>query len=1709
MSTRQKSFFDQDPKQKQYRGQWHRQRTGPPFPHHHNSTVPVARHVVTGPPIMPSTQTRTKLKAFQFIEGAPTIESVKERDAEKENLPAMSTKALKAAETPKASKVVRDLGTADKTPKPPSIITCPPPSTPATTRLPLADLVGNIDDSSRHVPKPIVSPEEQLVWRGSQPVNTPLPRKNKKRARSSSPVAPSQEDHRYDTTRRDITTPQADPAMELWSRYTGDKGTPSANKSVAFAHLINDSSPRSTAAAGSVSGLRRWASCGHEFPASNRKRRRTHGVFQGEQDQAEDVFAGAPSSDGSVLAQPARPSIANMIRQMKQCASNSRSRLSTQLPSSSSPSLGGGERHTQSSGSPLQRRVPEQDQQHDDTSETMHDQQDIVEHEIDFREEAPKQDDTLQRSFGSSDDFGDDDFDSEMVDALDTPQDVDLSAITSYTTMPTESANALPLPLPNSMIPDSKHVGSDDEFGMDDEDDFAADLELVASLYDTRSLEPSRQDQELTADPISQPAHGNVASAAVISLVDDDSDEFDADIDIDEFAAAEVAATQTPSNTSDQDTRAIQRYLIKRVDEGSYTTERGHQMSEKVLLVEEEKTKVLKAITLRQAWFDTPCTKGSFVHVIGSFSNTGQCLIDDHHNMLILHPDHLISATVVADSFGCLRRAVLQDRIKATSKANAPMLYGTLLHELFQEALKANKWDTEFLLATVDTLLPSKFETILEINSTCEQVKEHMSSKLPELQAWAKLFVRAEPQADAIVRERNGRQAVMSINKLLDVEEHVWSPMYGLKGNIDATVQVVMRDDQGERTLTVPFEVKTGKNSSNAAHVAQTALYNLLLSNRYDVDIAYGILYYLETSDISRIPAIRNDVIHMIIKRNELACYVRDRIELPPILKEDFKCQKCYAQESCFIYHNLVEDGKGEPLNKKAKERYDELVKPLKPADQEFMKKWDTLLTKEESDMMKFRRELWTMLSSEREKLGRCFSNVILESGSGHEEKSGQKINRYSYTFVKQMPKPGFSFTESQLIVGEPVVVSDEQGHFALANGYVTNVKKRRITVAVDRRLHNSRTKLPGFDSETNQTFAGIMEVDKEDNPMAGSSNDEEPVLYRLDKDEFSNGMAAARNNLIQIMDNSVYKAHDLRTMIVDGRAPTFRDAPAAIDLPRASQMSMNTDQKAAISKVMSAKDYALVLGMPGTGKTTTIAHIIRTLVTKGKSVLLTSYTHTAVDNILLKIRDDRIGILRLGASAKVHSEVREFATLAAEPKESVEELERSWMEPPVVATTCLSINHPLFSRRIFDYCIVDEASQITLPVCLGPIRMAQKFILVGDHYQLPPLVQNKEAMEGGLDVSLFKMLCEAHPQAVVSLEHQYRMSADVMLLSNTFIYSGRLKCGTPSVASRTLTLPKPAGLFQYHNHKSNLPRSSAGQLCAGPDSADCWLARTTAPESPVVFINTDLVSHNLEAQSGSRITNTLEVRLVTQLTLALLSLGISANEIGVIAFYRSQLALLRQSLSATYTATQSSEVANTSSAGVELHTADKFQGRDKEVVLVSCVRSNENGVVGDLLKDRRRVNVALTRARSKLIILGSEKTLSENELLRDMVALCREKGWVLDLDPAMVDCHAFDEGVTQTGKTPSKGVCSPSKVATVSQTPSPSKPRKVLGDVTAVPASGNARTPKRRAGDARMSSSPEDMKAGRKVPRNVFTAGKRGVLDGRPILRDIYNGAM
>jgi len=926
-------------------------------------------------------------------------------------------------------------------------------------------------------------------------------------------------------------------------------------------------------------------------------------------------------------------------------------------------------------------------------------------------------------------------------------------------------------------------------------------------------------------------------------------------------------------------------------------------------------------------------------------------------------------------------------------------------------------------------------------------------------------------QAGAVVQGRNGDKANMSITKLLDVEEHVWSPMYGLKGNIDATIQVIMKEGNQKRTLTVPFEVKTGKNAT-PNHMAQTALYNLLLSDRYDIEIAYGILYYMETSQTTRIPTIRNELRHMIMQRNQLACFVRERsVQLPPMKKSTNTCSNCYAKVSCFIYHKLADDGDGESSGVKAK--FEEVVQHLTPTHREFFLKWEDLLTKEERESQKLRRELWTMLSTEREMLGRCFANVVIEEGSAFEDTESSKINRYRYNFIKENASSAFSFLDSQVAVGEPIVISDEDGHFALAIGYVTSVRKQKICVAVDRRLHNARIRRPGFDESTNQVFASIMEVVPEGGTPAQSQGKikEAPVRYRLDKDEFSNGMATVRNNLVQVMADGVFGSREIRRLVVDLVPPRFKMTTTQYSV--SGEETLNVDQKRAIEKVMSAQDYALVLGMPGTGKTTTTAHIIRALVSQGKSVLLTSYTHSAVDNILLKFKADQFPILRLGAPAKVHPEVQEFALLAAQPMNSFEEIREAWHGSPVVATTCLGVSHPIFSERTFDYCIVDEASQITLPICLGPIRLARTFVLVGDHNQLPPLVQNEEARVGGLDVSLFKLLSDKHPESVVNLEHQYRMCEDVMTLSNTLIYEGRLKCGTEALRHRKLVIPRMERLQQKHYDSHTIMRPGTPRsFCVSWSNEHCWLHNILDPDARVRFLNTDHLPSPQEEAKGNRIVNPTEARIVVQLVDSLLAVGVPANEIGVMTHYRSQLSLLKHGLRGF-------------GHNIELHTADRFQGRDKEVVILSLVRSNEACNIGDLLKDWRRINVAFTRAKTKLIVVGSRDTLKgsgEQEMLSKFIGVMEERDWIYDLPSNALESHFFEDNPTQFTATGMSGT-----------QPSPSKksPKKLTRGKIKKPSQVLAGKENERPGPKR---------------GNITT---KALLRNKPVSRDILNEMM
>ncbi|KAI9738683.1 MAG: Tripartite DNA replication factor [Cirrosporium novae-zelandiae] len=1692
MSSRQKSFFEQDHKSKArpYRQSNHYAKHYARDDHSVKENKPA---IPAMPVIAASTQTKSKLKVFEFS-GNP-----KQIPKETPPLPAVSEKEnrplSKQSQHKPSVDVSTSINTSENEEKATTRNDCP---TTPSGRLPLQDLIGDNDNNITKEMDQIEPEEEKVSWSNSpqdcdmaSSLATPaMSGRRKKRARSSSPIS-SQNDSSSFIRRfqHSVKTPQNNRAADLLKRFAEDScEKPTYGAGMTPAMEILKSSPSSN----SSRSLQRSVSCGNVWPISRAKRRRVQEPGIPDDTQNEDDHDQAKVSRLTFLVEKIEESLTAPLQKEEHM-----------LFSSSSPLPGRGNPAAYYPGSPLQR--PTAANALNEPIQILHLEPTINTTEHDQHidpEKGPSLDDDNDDS-----DFGGDDFDMDLLEATEMIE----SAVTANDSI---KPNIISGPAPEPAIhasydttntnisrgPESNKKNdlqnampqspSSDKFGDDDDDDFAAGLEDLAAQYDTQ---PTSDGSVLPTDVETKVQHSSPADRFYCDSKDCVCQEMQVE-DLRTISQIESWPHFTESDKEEyirRDSRKIQRYLIKSVAEGEFETSKGQLRPEKVVLVQDEKQRSSKAILLRDSWFDTLCAKGSYVHLIGNFDCRGQCIVDDIHNLIILHPDHLISTTTVADAFNCVRRAVLQTRIKATSEANKPLVYGQMLHEVFQEAMKAGQWDIKFLHGIIESLIPKHLEKLYEIHVQIPDAVEHLQSKMPALSGWAREFVGLRPKAGAVVQDR-GNNVTISINKLLDVEEHIWSPMYGLKGNIDATVQIAMREDGEEKTLAIPFELKSGKNA-NIAHRAQTALYTLLLSDRYDIEVVYGVLYYMERAETFRVPAIRREITAMIQQRNELACYSRNRTELPPMLKNPQLCGRCYAKSACFTYHRLVEDGNGETSG--LKEKFEDEVKHLNSRDKEFFTKWDDLLTKEESAAFRFRRELWTMLGPEREQLGRCYAGLVIEPELSHEDRDWEKINRFRYTFSKQHPASGFSFGESEITVGEPIVISDEKGHFAFANGYVTEIRPKRITVAVDRHLHNVRAKESGFDRLKRQVFAGIPSTSRNRKSSKSTRDGAEPVVYRLDKDEFSNGMATVRNNLARLMEKDLFRAPELRKLIIDGVAPTFKPSPSAYNvLPSASQASLNVDQKNAIEKVMSARDYALVLGMPGTGKTTTIVHILRALVSQGKSVLLTSYTHNAVDNILLKIRNDGFKIFRIGALAKVHPDVQQFADLSGQRKKSFEDLRDSYENSRIVATTCLGVNHPVFNERIFDYCIVDEASQITLPVCLGPIRLAKTFILVGDHNQLPPLVQNKEALEGGLDISLFKLLSDKQPSSVVNLEHQYRMCQEVMLLSNTLIYNGRLKCGTEKVATRSLSIPNISHLKQFHHEDPFTTQPSC--LGSANGNSKCWLQDLISPSTKATFINTDsLLPLSRESAFGSRIINPTEVKLCSQLVDAFLATGVPATEIGIITLYRSQLALLKQE--------QRHHGSGGSEAAVEIHTADRFQGRDKEIILLSLVRSNEQKNVGDLLKDWRRVNVAFTRARTKLLILGSKSTLESDELMRKFLGLMEAKGWIYNLPNGALGMHVFD-------KLASQATTSLSLSLSLSSSSSPNKKNKKKKQSPTSPSP--PQSPSKKIGKPRTALSPLKAsgvnKKNSKIPNKAGKTDARGLLRNRPVLRDIVNDA-
>ena len=429
----------------------------------------------------------------------------------------------------------------------------------------------------------------------------------------------------------------------------------------------------------------------------------------------------------------------------------------------------------------------------------------------------------------------------------------------------------------------------------------------------------------------------------------------------------------------------------------------------------------------------------------------------------------------------------------------------------------------------------------------------------------------------------------------------------------------------------------------------------------------------------------------------------------------------------------------------------------------------------------------------------------------------------------------------------------------------------------------------------------------------------------------------------------------------------------------------LNETQEHAVNEVLCAKDVSVVHGPPGTGKTTTLVEAIYETLMRENQVLVCAQSNMAVDWISERLVDRGINVLRIGNPTRVNDKMlgftyeRRFEAHSDYPqlwaiRKSIREMRQHrkrgddhfhqkidrlkarateleirinaelFGEARVIACTLVSSASRLLQGMKFATLFIDEAAQALEAACWIPIRKASRVILAGDHCQLPPTIKSLAAMHGGLDKTLMERIVENKPEVVTLLKMQYRMNDDIMRFSSDYFYHGEVE-SAPEVKHR--------GILDYDDAFEWI---DTADIDAREEFIGETFGRINKAEAELTLA---VLQHYFEKIGKQRI---MDERI----------------DVGIISPYRAQVQYLRhlikkQSFFKPYRHLLS------------VNTVDGFQGQERDVIMISLVRANEEGQIG-FLRDLRRMNVAITRARMKLIILGNTETMGRHPFYKKLI---------------------------------------------------------------------------------------------------------------------------
>lgn len=447
----------------------------------------------------------------------------------------------------------------------------------------------------------------------------------------------------------------------------------------------------------------------------------------------------------------------------------------------------------------------------------------------------------------------------------------------------------------------------------------------------------------------------------------------------------------------------------------------------------------------------------------------------------------------------------------------------------------------------------------------------------------------------------------------------------------------------------------------------------------------------------------------------------------------------------------------------------------------------------------------------------------------------------------------------------------------------------------------------------------------------------------------------------------------------------------------------LNVSQEEAVNRVLAAKEVSIVHGPPGTGKTTTLVEAIYETLHRENQVMVCAQSNTAVDWISEKLVDRGINVLRIGNPTRVNDKmlsftyerrfeshpdyaelwgirkaIREIQSNLRKKSHSEKETARNRLsrlrfratelevkidtelfdEARVVASTLVGSANRVLTNRHFTTLFIDEAAQALEAACWIAIGKADRVILAGDHHQLPPTIKCIEAARGGLDRTLMQKVTDSKPDTVSLLKTQYRMNEEIMRFPSRWFYHDELQ-SAPEVKHR--------GILEFDTPIVWL------------DTADCHFEEDQLSDS-MSRINKD---------EASLLVSTLQTYIGKIGKERVLDESI---DFGLISPYKSQVHYIRGLIKRNAFFKPFRRL-------ITVHTVDGFQGQERDVIMISLVRANDKGKIG-FLGDLRRMNVAITRARMKLMILGDAPTLTRHAFYKELYEYIRLNGQAVDVHP-------------------------------------------------------------------------------------------------------------